>query len=220
MSMRKPGRALKRHFVAGLIVIAPVGITAAVLWWLFQRVDGLIGRFVYPMLPVHIPGLGLLALVLLLIGVGWLAELAIGTKILSWWQKLLERIPLARRIYGAANRITRTVFGRDGRPFKSVVLVEYPSPGRWTVGFLSAASPDAVQHELPDSVTVFIPTAPNPTSGFLVVVPREHARHLSMSVDDAFTFVLSAGAVRPELLHESDGASHGPAVGAVDRGNT
>jgi uncharacterized membrane protein len=191
-------RAFQRHLIAGLIVIAPVTLTAAVVWWIFQRLDLILGQFVYPLLPVRIPGLGLLILILLLAGVGYAAELAIGSRILAAWQRFLERIPLARRIYGAANRIVRTVFGKDSRPFKSVVLVEYPAAGRWTIGFLSAAAPDSVQAELNDSVTVFVPTAPNPTSGFLVIQPRERVRHLDMSVDDAFAFVLSAGSVRPE----------------------
>jgi uncharacterized membrane protein len=195
--MRWPGRAIKRHLIAGLIVIAPVTITVVVLWWIFQRVDLLLGRFLYPLLPFRIPGLGLLLLLLLLVAVGYAAELAVGSKVLAWWQRLLQRIPLARRIYGAVNRIIRTVLVKESRPFNAVVLVEYPSVGRFTVGFYSAPSPDAVQAEIADSITVFIPTAPNPTSGFLVVLPKDRVRFLDMTVDDAFTYVLSAGSVRP-----------------------
>jgi uncharacterized membrane protein len=210
MSARWSGRAIQRRLIAGLIVIAPVTITAGVLWWIFQWLDGLLGRIVYPLLPFGIPGLGLLLLLGLLIVVGYAAELAIGSRVLRWWQRLLERIPLARRIYGAANRIVRTVFGKDSRPFQAVVLVEYPSSGRFTLGFLSAGAPDAIQSELGDTVTVFIPTAPNPTSGFLVVLPRTSIRYLAMSVDDAFAYVLSAGSVRPERLAAPDAPQDRP----------
>jgi uncharacterized membrane protein len=126
---------------------------------------GLIGRDA-----VVIPGLGLLVLFLLLVGMGWAAQRAIGSRIVAWWHTTLERLPLTRRIYGAANRIVRTVFGEESRPFKKVVLVEYPSVGRWSIGFLSAEAPLHAAH-VPGAVSVFVPTTPNPTSGFLVIVP-------------------------------------------------
>lgn len=192
------GRALRRHLIAGLIVIAPLTITAAVLWWLFQTTDSLLGRFLYPVIGRSVHGLGMVALLLLLIVVGLLAERTIGSRIIGAWNATLERIPIARRIYGAANNIVRTMFSREARPFNEVVVVEYPSPGRWTLGFLAARAPEGVQQAGGEEfVTVFIPTAPNPTSGFLVIVPRSLTRILDMTVDQAFTFVLSAGSVTP-----------------------
>src|SRR5690606_23520178 len=133
-----------------------------------------------------IPGLGLLSLFLLLVGIGWLAERTIGSRVISWWNQLLETFPLTRRIYTAANRIVRTVFSAEQRPFKSVVLVEYPAPGRWALGFLSAPTPRSVQQHVPDSVSVFMPTTPNPTTGFLIIVPRNLIREVDMTVDEAF----------------------------------
>jgi uncharacterized membrane protein len=189
-------RTIRRRLIAGLVVIAPVTVTALVLWWIFQALD----RFLYPILALIIPGewvppgLGLIALVLLLITVGWAAERAIGSRVVASWHNLLERIPVTRRIYSAANRIVRTVFGREGRPFKQVVLIEYPSDGRWVIGFLAAAAPGVVQRHVADSVSVFVPTTPNPTSGWLVVVPRSRITLLPMSIDEAFTYILSAGA--------------------------
>jgi uncharacterized membrane protein len=194
-------RVIRRRLIAGLVVIAPVTATGFVLVWIFQVLDGLLGRFLYPALSRVVPwinllpGLGLIALVLILIVVGWLAERAIGSRVLGWWNNLFERIPITRRIYSATNRIVRTMFGRDGRPFKEVVLVEYPSPGRWSLGFLAAAAPAAVREHVPDSVSVFIPSTPNPTTGWLAIVPRSSVRVLSMSVDEAFTVILSGGAV-------------------------
>lgn len=199
--MKIDKRTVQRRLIAGLVVIAPVTVTALVLWWIFQALD----RFLYPLLALIIPGdwvppgLGLIALVLVLITVGWAAERAIGTRVLIWWHNLLERIPVTRRIYTAANRIVRTVFGREGRPFKQVVLIEYPSEGRWAIGFLAAGAPYVVQDHVPDSVSVFVPTTPNPTSGWLVIVPRSRVTLLPMTIDEAFTYILSAGAAAPEL---------------------
>lgn len=205
--MRITRTAIRRHLIAGLIVIAPVTATAFVLWWIFQLLDGLLGRFLYPALAllipgdqerIVIPGLGLAVLFVLLVGVGWAAERAIGSRIVQWWHDTLERIPLTRRIYSAANRLVRTVFGEDSRPFKQVVLVEYPAPGRYAIGFLSASAPDVVQAHVPDAVSVFVPTTPNPTSGFLMIVPRASVIEIDLTVDEAFTLILSAGAVRPD----------------------
>lgn len=198
--------SIRRHLIAGLIVIAPVTATAFVLWWIFQLLDGVLGRFLYPALgglagrdTVVIPGLGLLVLFLLLVTIGWAAQRAIGSRIVAWWHAMLERLPLTRRIYSAANRIVRTVFGADSaRPFKKVVLVRYPSEGRWAIGFLSGTAPAAILKHQPDAVSVFVPTTPNPTTGFLVIVPADLTVELEMTVDEAFTYILSAGAVTPE----------------------
>lgn len=191
---------LRRRLIAGVIVIAPVTVTAAVLWWLFNLVDGLLGQFLYPVLPFPIPGLGLASLLIILFLVGWAAERAVGSRVLAWWSALLERIPLARRIYAAVNRITRTMFGEEDRPFKSVVLVEWPAQGRWSIGFLAGVAPANMRRHVEDGVSVFIPTTPNPTTGFLTVVPRASIVEMDMTIDQAFTFILSAGAATPDGL--------------------
>ena len=194
-------RLFRRRLIAGLIVIAPVTVTAAVLWWIFNTVDGVLGQFLYPVLPFPIPGLGLIMLLLILFLVGWGAERAIGSRFVAWWQELLETIPITRRIYGAANRIVRTVFAGEERPFKAVVMVEYPGPGRWSIGFLAGPAPAAMAKHVDDAVSVFIPTTPNPTTGFLTIVSRSLVIQLPMTVDQAFTFILSAGAATPEMAH-------------------
>ena len=205
--------SIRRHLVAGLIVIAPVTATAFVLWWIFQVLDGLLGRFLYPALggllgrdTFVIPGLGLLVLFVLLVGIGFGAQRAIGSRVIAWWHATLERIPLTRRIYTAANRIVRTVFGEESRPFKKVVLVEYPSAGRWAIGFLSATAPAQIRTHVPEAFSVFVPTTPNPTTGFLIIVSAEYIREIDMTVDEAFTYILSAGAVAPEAVRASAGA--------------
>lgn len=231
MARKSPGHmSLKGLLVTGLIVIAPVGVTAFVLWWLFQLLDGLVGQFFQPHLQealgFHVPGLGLLALLLLLLGTGWVAERAIGTRIFRYADRLFERFPLTRGVYGASSRIVRTVFERERRPFRQVALFEYPSDERWAIGFVASSGPafasDAIDE---DVVTIFMPTTPNPTSGFLVVVPRRKVRPLDMSVEEAFTFILSVGTVSPERaeaivrehgLDRPPATGQGPAAGAPE----
>jgi uncharacterized membrane protein len=197
-------KVLKRRLIEGLIVIVPVTATGFILWWIFQLLDGLLGRWLYPALTPYIPwitrvpGLGLLALLLVLLGVGWVAEWAVGSRMIAWWHSLLERIPATRRIYGAANRVVRTVLTKESGPFTGVVLVEWPSPGRWTIGFLSARAPEAVQAHIADPVSVFIMKMPHPASGFVVIMPRSKVTPLEMSVDEGITYILTAGSVTPE----------------------
>ena len=200
--MTKPGYlGVKGHLIAGLIVIAPVGVTAFVLWWLFQLLDGVLGRFFAPFLPFHIPGLGLMALVVLLIGTGWVAERAVGGRLFRWTDRFFEAFPVTRGLYGASSRIVRTLFERERRPFREVVLFEYPSDGRWSVGFVAAQGPAFAREAAgEDVVTIFMPTTPNPTTGFLVLVPRNRVVPVAMSVEDAFTFILSVGTVSPERM--------------------
>ncbi len=190
--------ALKRRLIAGLVVIAPVTITAAVLWWIFQWLDGLLGNIIYPALGVDMPGLGLLLLVLVLVAVGWLAERTVGARVVATWHALLERFPLTRRLYTASHRIVRTVFGEDKPFFREVALVEYPAPGRWSIGFITA--PISAAAGIEDGVTVFIPTTPNPTTGFLVIMPRASVTVLPWTLEEAFTFILSAGGVTPDVV--------------------
>lgn len=201
--------AVKRRLIAGLVVIAPVTITAAVLWWIFQWLDGLLGKFIYPAIGTEIPGLGLLFLLLVLLAVGWLAERTVGARVVAGWHALLERFPLTRRLYTASHRIVRTVFGQDQRFFREVALVEYPSPERWSVGFIVAGAPAVAGDRAEDGVTVFIPTAPNPTTGFLVVVPNSQVVVVPWTLEEAFTFILSIGSVTPDVATESQPSVRG-----------
>jgi len=190
-------RTLRRRLFAGLAVIAPVAITVYVLRWIFLWLDGLLGKFIYPHIPVRIPGLGLLLLLAILITIGWAAERAVGRRIVAAWHNTLERFPLTRRLYTASHRIVRTVFGEDQRFFREVVLVEYPAPGRWSLGFVTSAAPSGTESHVEDGVTVFIPTTPNPTTGYLVVVSRKLLVPVDFTIEEAFTYLLSAGGVQP-----------------------
>ncbi|HZD80264.1 MAG TPA: DUF502 domain-containing protein [Actinomycetota bacterium] len=192
------GKLLRRRLIAGLIVIAPLGVTAYILWWLFRAVDGILGNAVYQLIGFPIPGLGLLLLLALLLGVGWLAERTVGSQILEWWHAALDRVPVVSRLYNATRRIVGSVFGGEERRFfREVVLFEYPSAGQWTLGFVTGRAPRALAEKMSSGLTVFLPTAPNPVTGFLIIVPEERIIRLPVTVEEGFTYILSAGAVPP-----------------------
>jgi len=196
--MRKALHRIRRYLVTGLIVIAPVGVTAYILVWLFQRLDPILGRHL-PALGVRpIPGLGLLGLLLLLVTVGWISQRAVGRRLLFWWNTGLSRLPFARRIYNASSQIAHAVLDREEKLFRHCALVEFPAAGSWALVFETATAPPAVESVTgPGAVSVFLPTAPNPTSGYLLVVPRERVHRIPLSVEDGLKMVLSAGVAAP-----------------------
>lgn len=192
------GKLFRRRLIAGLIVIAPLGVTVYILWWLFTALDGILGRYLYGLIGFAIPGLGLILLLLILLAVGWAAEATVGSKVLDWWHAALDRVPLVSRLYNAMRRIVGSVFGTEERRFfRSVVLFEYPSPGQWTLGFETGNAPRALDNRVANGITIFLPTAPNPVTGFLIIVPEAQVIRLPVTVEEGFTYVLSAGAVPP-----------------------
>ncbi len=200
--MKEIGRLLRRRLIAGLIVIAPLGVTLYILYWIFRTLDGIVGNTLYNVIGFPIPGLGLLLLVLLLLGVGWLAEETLGSQLVEWWHRSLDRIPLVSRLYGATRRIIGSVFGgEEKRFFRSVVLFQYPAPGQWTLGFETGNAPRALDDRVEKGITIFLPTAPNPVTGFLIIVPEAEVVRLPVTVEEGFTYILSAGAVPPTGLH-------------------
>ncbi len=192
---------LRRYLLTGVVVSAPVGVTVFVLVWIFDRLDLILGRLFGYLVGVRVPGAGLLALFLLLIGVGWVAQQAVGGRLVSMTRDWLTKFPLTRTVYSAASQIVESIVMQKEKFFKGCVLIEYPRAGLWALGFLTNDAPAevaALHNE--DMVTVFVPTAPNPTSGVLVFVPRSNARELRMSVEDGFKLVLSGGVVLPNQL--------------------
>jgi uncharacterized membrane protein len=188
---------MRRYLITGLIVIAPIGVTVFVLSWLFHRLDPILGRFLPDIGGRQIPGLGLAALVLILIVVGWFSQRTIGRRALLTWNRLLERVPFARRVHSASAQIFSSVLERE-RLFQHCALIEFPQPGSWVLVFETADAPDEIQVSVGEpSVSVFLPTAPNPTSGYLLILPRSRVRRLQMSVEDGLKLVLSAGVARP-----------------------
>lgn len=195
--MRNTLHRMRRYLITGLIVIAPIGVTVFVLSWLFQRLDPILGRFLPDIAGRQIPGLGLAALVLILIVVGWFSQRTIGRRALLTWNRLLERVPFARRLHSASAQIFSSVLERE-KLFQHCALIEFPQPGCWALVFETADAPGEIQASVGEpSVSVFLPTAPNPTSGYLLILPRSRVRRLQMSVEDGLKLVLSAGVARP-----------------------
>jgi uncharacterized membrane protein len=189
-------KRIRRFLLEGLALVVPVGATLWVLWWLFSRLDRILGGYFEALLGRPIPGLGLVALILLLILTGLFTERALGRRLTRLWEWVVDHVPVARPVYRGSRRIVESLVGQDAQAFKKAVLCEYPSPGTWAVAFLTGPAPrDARDLVGRDSVTVFLPTAPNPMSGFLLVLPRSRIRELPVAPEAAFTFVVSMGAV-------------------------
>ena len=190
---------VRRALLIGVIVITPVWVTVFVLVWIFERLDRILGRYVEPLLGMHIPGLGFLALVLVVALVGWIAGRTVGRQLLGYWNTLLGRLPFAGKVYNAASQIVQALFAQDKKIFKSCVLIEYPRAGCWTIGFLTHRGSDEIcQIVGGDCVSVFLPTVPNPTTGYILFLPPDQVKPLRMTIEDGFKLLISAGAVVPE----------------------
>ncbi len=206
--MQRISFRLRRYLVTGLIVIAPIGVTVWVLSWLFLRLDPIIGRYLPTIAGYEPRGLGLVALLALLVVVGWASQKALGRRALRVWNSVANRVPVARRLYSASSHVFEAVLTRDQKLFRHCALIEYPSPGSHTLVFETADAPREADEVIGEaSVAVFVPTVPNPTSGFLLFVPRSRVHRLEMTVEEGFKMILSAGMAVPEL------AAGEPAVG-------
>jgi uncharacterized membrane protein len=198
---------LRTWLLTGLLVLVPIGITL----WVLQLVIGTMD-LVFNLLPdtwqprlllgFNLPGLGLVTVLLLLLVVGALAQNFIGRKVMSGWNSLLNRIPVVRGIYNSVKQVSDTLFSDSGNAFREAVLVQYPRQGVWTIAFVTG-KPVGEVADLLDSagtsqlVSVYVPTTPNPTSGFFLMLPRADVLKLSMSVDEALKYIISMGVVEP-----------------------
>jgi uncharacterized membrane protein len=190
---------LRRYFLVGLVVIAPVGLTVLVLRWIFETIDAILGGPLQVAIGFRIPGLGFILLGLVVLAVGWIVHRTVGRRLLHWWNDTVARFPVAGRLYNAASQIVQAVLGEQKRVFKRVVLVPFPSDSLWSVGFVTSEdSGDIGRYLDTPACSVFIPTTPNPTTGFLLVVPKARLRETTMSIEDAVKAIISAGSVTPE----------------------
>lgn len=195
---------LKRWFIVGLLIWVPIGVTVFVVQFLFDLFDRLLGLLPHRYQPqvmwgFDIPGLGLIAAILLLIFTGMLTGNLVGRRVVEWAERLVARIPFVRAIYGSAKQVAHTMFSADGQGFRRAVLVPYPYRGSYALAFITATTLGEVQEKTGAEVTaVFVPTTPNPTSGFILLVPREDIVELEMTVDEALKMIISLGVVIPE----------------------
>ena len=186
----------RRYFLAGILALAPVTITAWLLLKIFRTVDGWLRPVFTKAFGFEIPGVGFVSTILLVLAVGAFASNVIGRQFLSVLERLFQRVPLASRIYVAVKQIGDSVIGSQKNLFQRVVLFEWPRRGVWSMGFVTSAHTGPFFPGRPHS-HVFLPTTPNPTSGYLLFVPDADLINLDMTVEDGLKLVISGGAVAP-----------------------
>ncbi len=196
---RPPVRA---WLIAGLLVWAPLVATWLVIRLLVETLDKsmlLLPAALRPenILGMELPGLGIVISALVVLGTGALVANFAGLRIVSWWENLLGRIPLVKSVYGGFKSLTSAVMSDGSTTFRNVVLIEYPNDGIWTVAFQTGDPSESVVRELGPTITVYVPTTPNPTSGFVVFVTPDKIRPLDMPVEDALKLVMTLGIANP-----------------------
>lgn len=200
---------LRAYLLTGILVTAPITITAwltiAIVNFVDKRVEKFIPAQYNPeqFLPFSIPGLGLIAVIIFLVVVGMLATNFLGRFFVRIGENILDRLPVIRSLYGAIKQIFETVFANQSEAFREVIMVEYPRKGMWVIGFLTGKAKGEVQKKTKsDTVNVFVPTTPNPTSGFLLFVPEKDIIRMDMSVEEGLKLVVSAGIVTPDKMQK------------------
>jgi uncharacterized membrane protein len=195
--------AIRKYLLAGLLVLVPLAITVWLLNWFIATLDQTLqilpGNW-HPdkLIGVHIPGFGVLLALAIVLVIGAVASNFFGKKLVSWWDLLLNRIPIVRSIYSSVKQVSDTLFSENGNAFRKALLVQWPRVGVWTIGFQTGTPGGDVVNHLPgDYLSVYVPTTPNPTGGYFVMLKREDCIELNMSVDQALTYVISMGVVVP-----------------------
>jgi len=198
---------LRKWFFAGLLVLVPLAITIWLLEWAISSLDKtllLLPKAWQPdtWLPVHVPGFGVILTLVVLLLVGALVSNFLGKRLIGWWDAFLGRIPVVRSIYSSVKQVSDTLFSENGNAFRQAVLVEWPRPGAWTIGFVTGVPSGDVLTALQQGVrdeylSVYVPTTPNPTSGYMMMFKKSECQALSMSVDEALKYVVSMGVVAP-----------------------
>ena len=203
----------KKYLLTGLMVWLPLAITLWVLLWLVGMLDAVFGSLLQGVAAVtpsslapiferlhNIPGLGVLLVASVLLGTGALVSNVAGRWWVKQWDHLFTHIPIVKSIYNSVKKVSDTLFSSNGNAFRTALLIQYPRQGSWTIAFQTGVPSGEVQSHLgPDFISVYVPTTPNPTSGFFLMVPRADVIELDMSVDQALTYVISMGSVSPSM---------------------
>ena len=209
---------IKKYLITGMLVWLPLAITVWVLLWLVGLMDAIFGGVLFGIeafLPGEVAtafdrlraihGLGVILVLLVLLFTGALVSNVAGRWLVRQWDRLFTNIPIVKSIYTSVKKVSNTLFSSDGNAFRKAMLVQYPRAGVWTIAFQTGVpGGEVAQHLGADYVSVYVPTTPNPTSGFFLLVPRAEVIELDMSVDEALTYVITMGAVQP-----------GPALGRM-----
>jgi len=198
--------ALRKWLLAGLLVMVPVAITIAVLRWVIDTLDQTL--LILPMswrpdqlIGVHIPGFGVLLTLAILLSVGAIASNFIGKKLVQFGDRVVSRIPVVRGLYSSVKQVSDTLFSESGNAFRTAVLVQWPRPDVWTIAFVTGTPGGDVANHLhgEDYLSVYVPTTPNPTGGYFVMLRKSDCIELKMSVDEALKYVVSMGVVVPAI---------------------
>lgn len=195
---------VRTYFFAGVLVTAPIGITLYLTWLIIDLIDAQVTPLIparynpETYLPFSVPGLGVVVAVVVLTMIGALTAGLVGRWLVKLSDRLMQRMPVVRNVHSALKQILETVMAQQSNAFRQVVMIEYPRRGIWAIGFITGDTVGEVQNSTEDTmVNVFLPTTPNPTSGFLLFVPREECHVLSMTVEEGIKMVVSGGIVTP-----------------------
>ena len=210
------GARLRNYFLTGLVITAPIGITIFITWSFIQWVDDWVKPYIPNIynpdnyLPFSVPGVGLLFSLIIITILGFLTANFVGRSMLSFGEVMLGRMPLVRNLYRALKQIFETALSQKGQTFTKAAVIEYPRRGIWALAFIATDTKGEVAHRIEERdkqsqgfISVFLPTTPNPTSGFLLFVPKRDVIILDMSVEDAAKLVISAGLVTPGFIAEN-----------------
>jgi uncharacterized membrane protein len=206
----------RRYFITGLLIWVPIGITLWVLDLVVTTMDLSLSLLPQTWQPVavlgrHVPGIGALLTLLVIFATGVLATNFLGQRLVTLWEGMLSRIPIVRTIYSSVKQVSDTLLSPQGNAFRKALLVEYPRRGSWTIGFLTGTPAEEVRRRVAQAqpagedagagaemVSIYVPTTPNPTSGFFLMMRREDTIELDMSVDEALKYIVSMGVVTPD----------------------
>ncbi len=195
--------AIRRWLLAGLLVLVPLAVTMWLLNWIIGTLDQtleILPGIWHPdkLLGFHIPGFGVLLALAIVLSIGAIATNFFGKKLVRWWDALLSRIPIVRSIYSSVKQVSDTLFSENGNAFRKALLVQWPREGVWTIAFQTGMpGGDVANHLQGDYLSVYVPTTPNPTGGYFVMLKKADCIELKMSVDEALTYVISMGVVVP-----------------------
>jgi len=192
---------IKSIFLTGLALLAPVAITIWILSTILNLLDSVLGRFIYPLIGRQVWGLGILLTISVIFFIGYLARNIVGNSIINYLEDLFKRLPLVKNIYSSTKQVIDAFFlGGGMESFKKVVMIEYPRKGVYTLGFMTRENISGIVNVGKDLSSVFVPTTPNPTSGFFLMVPREDITVLNISVEDGIKLIVSAGMISVDKL--------------------
>ncbi len=200
---------IKRYFITGLLIWVPLVITGWVLSLIVSTLDQSLRLLPEAVHPQHvfgfaIPGAGAVLTLLMIFITGLLATNFIGQKLVIWWERLLARIPVVNSVYNSVKQVSDTLFAPNGNAFRKALLVQYPRAGSWTIAFLTGQPGGDVRNHLNgEYVSVYVPTTPNPTSGFFLMMASAEVVELDMTVDEALKYIISMGVVAPPANHRS-----------------